>query len=226
MAFVYGAHGLPKRLLEVPSQGHGLAHRLHRSGQRRIGARELLESEPRHLGDHIVDGGLEAGRCRPRDVVLDLVERIAERELRGYLGDREACGLRRQRGGTRYAWVHLDDDDAARVGVNGELDVAAAGVDTHTANDCDANVTQLLILAVGQREDRGDGDRVAGVHADRVDVLDRADDHDVVVAVAHELELVFLPALNALFDEHLVGRRIVNASTGDAVQLLGVMRDA
>lgn len=36
MAFVYGAHGLPKRLLEVPSQGHGLAHRLHRSGQRRI----------------------------------------------------------------------------------------------------------------------------------------------------------------------------------------------
>ena len=93
------------------------AHRLHRSGQRRIGARELLESEPRHLGDHIVDGGLEAGRCRPRDVVLDLVERIAERELRGYLGDREAYGLRRQRGGTRYAWVHLDDDDAARVGL-------------------------------------------------------------------------------------------------------------
>ena len=34
--------------------------------------------------------------------------------------------------------------------------------------------------AVGERLLRRDGDRVAGVDAHRVDVLDRADDHDVV----------------------------------------------
>ena len=44
---------------------------------------------------------------------------------------------------------------------------------------------------------------VAGVHAHRVEVLDRADDDDVVVAVAHQLELVFLPAVDRLLDEHV-----------------------
>ena len=72
------------------------------------------------------------------------------------------------------------------VRVHGELDVAAARVDAHAADDGDADVTQLLVFAIGQGEAGGHGDGVTGVHADRVDVLDRADDHDVVVAVAHQ----------------------------------------
>ena len=110
--------------------------------------------------------------------------------------------------------------------MDGELDVAAAGVDAHAADDGDADVAQLLVFAVGQGEARGHGNGVAGVHADRIDVFDRADDHDVVVAVAHELKLEFLPAFDALLDQHLVGRRIVDAGAGDAVQLLLVVRDA
>ena len=38
-----------------------------------------------------------------------------------------------------------------------------------------------LVFAVGERLRRGDGDRVAGVHAHGIEVLDRADDDDVVV---------------------------------------------
>ena len=38
------------------------------------------------------------------------------------------------------------------------------------------------------------------------EVLDRADHHHVVVPVAHQLELVLLPAENALLDQHLVHR--------------------
>lgn len=53
-----------------------------------------------------------------------------------------------------------------------------------------------------------------------------ADDHDVVVAVAHELELEFLPALDALFDQDFVGGRVMDAGAGDAVQLLLVVGDA
>ena len=110
--------------------------------------------------------------------------------------------------------------------MNGELDVAAAGVHAHAADDGDADVTQLLVFAVGQGEAGGHGDGVTGVHADRVDVLDRADDHDVVVAVAHKLELEFLPALDALFDQDFVGGRVMDAGAGDAVQLLLVVGDA
>ena len=226
VALVDRTHRLAERFLEVAGERHRLADRLHRRRQRRVGARELLEREARHLRDDVVDRRLEARRRRLRDVVLDLVERVAERELRRDLRDREAGGLRRERRRARDARVHLDDDDAAGLRVDRELNVAAAGVDADAADDRDADVAQLLVFAVGEREHRGDGDRVAGVHADRVDVLDRADDHDVVVAVAHQLELVFLPALDALLDEHLVGRRIMDAGTGDAVQLLGVVRDA
>ena len=39
-------------------------------------------------------------------------------------------------------------------GVDGELDVAAAGVDADGADDVDADVAQLLVLAVGEGERR------------------------------------------------------------------------
>ena len=151
VALVDGAHGLAQRLLEVAAECHGLADGLHRRGQTRVGAGELLEREARHLGDHVVDGRLEGGH---------------------------------------------------------------------------ADVTQLLVFAIGQGEAGGHGDGVTGVHADRVDVLDRADDHDVVVAVAHQFELEFLPAFDALLQQHLVGRRVMQPGAGDAVQLLLVVRDA
>ncbi len=63
-------------------------------------------------------------------------------------------------------------------------------------------VAHPLVLAVGQRHRRRDGDRVAGVHAHRVEVLDGADDDGVVVAVPHQLELVLLPAQHTLLDQH------------------------
>ena len=65
------------------------------------------------LIDHVVDGRLEAGRRHARDVVGDLVEAIADRELRGDLRDRKAGRLRRQRRAARDARVHLDHDHPA-----------------------------------------------------------------------------------------------------------------
>ena len=64
------------------------------------------------------------------------------------------------------------------------------------------------------------------MHAHRVHVLDRAHDHAVVVAVPHDLELELLPADHGLLDEHLVDRRVREASRdlGDQVRL--VVRDA
>ena len=43
------------------------------------------------------------------------------------------------------------------------------------------------------------------MHTDRIHVFDGANDHTVVVLVAHELKLVLLPAENALLEEHLGG---------------------
>ena len=202
-ALLERAERLLQRGRVVAADRHRLADRLHGGRERRVGGRELLEREPRHLDDDVVERRLEARRRDPRDVVRDLVEAVADRELRGDLRDREAGRLRGERGRARDARVHLDDDDAAVGRVDRELDVAAAGVDADGADDVDADVAELLVLAVGERERGRDGDRVAGVHADRVDVLDRADDDRVVGGVAHELELVLLPAEDRLLEEHL-----------------------
>ena len=93
------------------------------------------------------------------------------------------------------------------VRVHGELDVAAAGVDADRAQHRDADVAHVLVLAVGEGHGGRDGDRVAGVHAHRVEVLDGADDDHVVVAVAHQLQLELLPPEHRLLDEHLGDRR-------------------
>ena len=96
-ARLQAAQRLLQRLLERPADGHRLADRLHLRGQRRVGVGELLERPARHLGDDVVDGRLEAGRRLAGDVVAQLVEAVADGQLGGDLGDREAGRLRRQR---------------------------------------------------------------------------------------------------------------------------------
>ena len=161
------AHGLAERLAEVAADAHHLADRLHLRGERLVGARELLEGEPRRLHDHVVDRRLEAGRGRARDVVRDLVERVADREPRGDLRDRIARCLARERRRPRHARVHLDHDDLAGLAVDPELHVRAAGLDAHGADHGGGRVAQGLELAVRQRHRGRDADRVAGVHAHR-----------------------------------------------------------
>ena len=68
--------------------------------------------------------------------------------------------------------------------------------------------------------------RVAGVHAHRVDVFDRADDDDVVVLVAHHLQLEFLPADDRLLDQHFVHRRGIEPALNDRLEFFDVVGDA
>ena len=167
-----------------------------------VSAGELLEVEARDLHDDVVERRLEARGRDLGDVVRDLIQPVPESELRCDLRDREARRLRCQRRRARDTRVHLDDDDAAVRGIDRELDVA-----------------HLLVLAVGQRECRRDSDRVARVHPDRVDVLDRADHDRVVGGVTHELELVFLPPEDRLLEQHLGRRRVTEAGAGDTTQV-------
>ena len=62
------------------------------------------------------------------------------------------------------------------------------------------------------------------MHTNRIHVLNRADDHDIVFLVAHQLEFVFLPAFDAFFDQHLVGRGIMDARAAMPVQFLFIVR--
>ena len=223
---VDGAHGLLEGLGEGAADGHGLAHGLHGGGQGGVGPAELLEGEAGDLDHHVVQGGLEGGRGGAGDVVGDLVQGVAHGQAGGDLGDGEAGGLGGQGRGARDPGVHLDDHDAAAGRVHGELDVAAAGVHPDLAYDGDADVAQALELPVGQGQGGGHGDGVPGVHAHGVHVLYGAHHHHVVGGVAHELQLVLLPAQDGLLQEHLGGARVGQALAGDALQVGLVVGDA
>ena len=90
----------------------------------------------------------------------------------------------------------------------------------------EGGVAHPLVFLVGQRLGRGDGDRVAGVDAHRVEVLDGADDDDVVGPVAHHLQLEFLPADDRFLDEHLADGAEIEAAGDELVEFLAVVGDA
>ena len=199
-------HRLLQGLSEVTAQSHSLANTLHGGGQGRVSSRELLKREARNLHDHVVEGRLEGRRGLLGDIVRNLIQGVTQGQLGRNLRNREAGSLRRERRRTRHARVHLNDDDAAGLRVNRELDVTTTGVHANLTNHVDRDVAQLLELTVGQGQCGCHGDGVTGVHAHGVEVFDGADDHDVVVGVTHHLQLVFLPAEDGLLQQDLAGR--------------------
>src|SRR5207253_2668438 len=109
---------------------------------------------------------------------------------------------------------------------DGELYVRASGLDADLAYDADSHVAQVLVLDIGQSLRGRDRDGVARVHAHRVEVLNRADDDDVVGEVAHHLKLELLPAEYRLFDENLADGRGGEPSAHYLLKLFGVVGGA
>src|SRR5262249_16642133 len=126
----------------------------------------------------------------------------------------------------RHAWVHLDDEHAPRLGVDGELDVRPSRFDADLRHHRARRVAHALELPIRKRHRGRYRYRVAGVHAHRIDVLDRAHDDEVVGAVSDDLELELLPTEHALFDEHLVNGRLFEGPCDLRVELTAVIRDA
>ena len=210
---------------EGTADRHRLAHGLHLRAQRFIRSGELLESPARRFDDNIIKCRLERCRGFTRDVVRELIQRIAHGKLGRDLGDRKACRFGRQRRGSRHARVHLDHNHAPVTWVDRELYVRAPGFDPDRAHDARRHVAQPLVFAVGQGLGGRDRDAVAGMHSHGVDVLDRADDHDVVGTVAHHLQLELFPADQALLDQDLPHGRHVEPMLDDRTKILDVVGD-
>ena len=83
----------------------------------------------------------------------------------------------------------------------------------------------MLVLTISEGQAGRDRYRVPGVHSHGIDVLDRTDHHHVVVLVAHQLELVFLPADDGLLEQHLGCRAGLQAGAGNPFQIGLVIRN-
>src|SRR5262249_57532851 len=92
------AHALHESLFERAPDRHRLADRFHLRSERVFRAGEFLEGPLPNLDYDVIYRRLEGRGRLLGDVVLDLVERVADGQLGRYLGALEAGGLRGHRG--------------------------------------------------------------------------------------------------------------------------------
>src|SRR3979411_3247803 len=113
----------------------------------------------------------------------------------------------------------LDHEHLAVFRIDRELDVAAACLDANLPNHRYCGVAHELVLAISQRHCGRDRYRIASVDTHRIDVLDRADDHDIVRPIAHHFELELLPPDYAALDQHLGDGREIEPATNDFLEI-------
>ena len=217
----------PDRLLEGLLVGlpdaHHLADGPHLRAELVLRPPELLERPAREL-DHDVVAGRRVLLQRAVTPVRDLVERKSPRELRRDVRDRKAGRLRGQGRGARGPRVDLDDHHSTGLGIVGELDVRPADHLDRLDHVVRVLLQPLLQPPVDRQHRRG-AERIAGVNAHRVDVLDEADRDHLVLGVAYDLELQLLPADDSLFDQELADQAGAQTAERDGAEILHVVDD-
>ena len=91
------ANRLHQRHFEARRDRHNLARRLHLRAQLAARTGKFIKRPLRELDHHIIQRGFKAGAGLAGDFVFDFIQRIAERDARGDLGDGIAGRLARQR---------------------------------------------------------------------------------------------------------------------------------
>ena len=86
------------------------------------------------------------------------------------------------------------------------------------------NLAEKVEFVIGKRLRRGDHDALAGMDAERVEILHVADRYAVVGTVPDNLVFDFLPAAQRLLDEHLRGER--ERLAGNFLELLLVIAES
>ena len=199
-----GANSLLQGFLECAADGHDFADGFHLRAESAIRAGKLFKLPLGNFHDDVVDGGFEAGRgflvmslgISSRD--MPTARRAAILAIGKPVALLASAELRETRG------IHFDDGHAAVFGIDGELDVGAAGFHADFADDGRGGIAHALVFLVGECLRGSHGDGIAGVNAHGIEIFDGADDHEVVAVVAHDFEFVFFPAEDGFFDEGFV----------------------
>ena len=140
------------------------------------------------------------------DLVLQFIEVIPDGQFRGDLGDGVAGGLAGQGRRAAHAGVDLHHDQFFGLRVEGELHVATAGKVAEVTHHADGRIAHALVGRIAQCHGRRHGDRIAGMHAHRIEVLHPADDHHIVLIIPQQFQFEFFPAQYGFFHQYFVDR--------------------
>ena len=151
------------------------------------------------------------------------MQTVSETEFGRHESQRIAGGFARQRRAAAQTRIHLDYAVVLAFGVEGVLHVAFAD-DAHVPDDFDGQFAQLVVFGIRERLRRSHHDALAGMDAQRVEVLHVADRYAVVETVANNLVLDLFPAFERFLDQNL--RRICESLAGQRFELGDIVAEA
>ena len=166
-----GPDSLQEAFLKGPSYAHGLAGGLHLGPQSPVRIGELVEGKAGHLGDHVVQGRLKAGRGIGQG---DLLQGKAHADLGGDSGNGIAGGLGGQGRGPGYPGVDLDQVILKGERIQGELDIAAS-LHLQGPDHLQGRVPQHVVFLIRQGLGGAYHDGVSRMDAHGIQVLHTAD---------------------------------------------------
>ena len=164
---------------------------------------ELLKGETWGLHDDVIECRFEGCRSDLSDVILNLIERITDRQLGSNLCNRKTGRLRCKGAGTRNTGVHLNHNDATRIWIDCKLNIATTSINADLADNRDGEIAKLLIFDICQSESGSDGNGITGMYTHRVDIFDTADNYDVIYLVAHNFKFILFPSNDGFLDQNL-----------------------
>ena len=125
---------LEQRTFEITIDAHDFACRLHLRTERTVCIHELIKRPAWEFHDTVVKCGFETCFRFLSDRVRDFIERIADGNFCGDLGDGIASCLGSKCRGTAHAGIDFDHIVAVAIRIESILRVAAA-FDSEFAND-------------------------------------------------------------------------------------------
>ena len=194
------AYGFQQTFFQCTADTHNFTSCFHLCGQCVCSCCEFIEGETRHFCYDVVQSGFVVCCCFAD---LDFIQAHTYSDFRCYSCDRETGCFGSQCGGTGYTRVNFDQVVLRRVGVQCELNVAAA-FDLQFFDDLQSGFFQHVEVVIIQCQDRSNYDGVTCVNANGVDVFHTTDCDRVVCTVTHYFEFDFFITFYALFNQYLM----------------------
>ena len=189
---------------------HDLANRAHLGAKPIFYAFELLKRPAGELDYDIipirnifVQGSILAA--------WNILKRKAGCQHGRYQGNRESGSLGSQCGRTGSSRVDLDDNDTVADRIVGELYVGAAD-NLYGLYNLVSLFLQTLLAFLGNSKHRSRTERISGMYAQGVDILDEAHGNHIVVGIADDLKFKLFPAQDGFFYQDLSHKAGLKAS--------------
>ena len=189
-------------IFECATNSHYFTYGLHGTTQLAVHAAELTQVPARNLTNNIVQRRFEEGRGRLCHRVFQFKQSVSKTKFGRHECQRITGSLGSQSGRAAKPRIDLDDTIVFRFGVKSILYVTLAH-NTQMAYDTNSQRTEFMIFGVGKCLRRSNDDRLAGMNAQRVEILHIADRDTVVISVAHHFVFYLFPALERFLYQYL-----------------------